>query len=879
SAFWSTSATGVNATSNNATTALDQLRFSAGTDATGSYTVTVSGAQTARQLSLEYGNITFSGGTINLSSNRSGTASNVGTGIVLASTAGNATISSNLTIDGVQMLNIAADKSLTLNTGTFTRNAGSSLNIISGTVNSSMTGLSSLTNGILGPWATIGQGNSTRYATIASGTTISGLTGTAAETAANVTDGNGTLNYDVAGASAAFGAGASVNTLRFTGGGGTMSGNLTTNGLLHAGSGGTTLSGDITIGSTRELVVTPASNSFTISGVLKDNAGGPSSLLVTQAGNSTVLGLTLSNNNTYSGGTTISNARLAISANNALGTGAVSVLKGGVAVVGDYGGVLEVSNNITWSNDMSLAGQGYYGYSGALRNISGNNTHTGTITAADIVTRITATSGTLSLNGNINLTTAGAYNNLLQHAGGDIRLGGGGITGSATTIGVLGTAGGTNFLILDRAFAWGNSTALLLGSGVNYGRVDLNGNNQSVTSLTASGNVTTENLITNRSSTLASFTINNTSNFNATPTFSGNLVIVKNGGGQATMSTIGTHTGGWIINNGTLSTGSAQTFGTGNVTINSGGTIGLSAGTSSYSNNFSIAGPGSANGALQASASGNYTFSGAVALTGDATLGARATTGSGTGLIFTGGISTGGANRTLTLNTFGGTFGNSTVNTNHISLNSTTNLGTGGNLTMGNGMVAGGTGTYNINVGGNTWGTTIVQGLSTAAASSNTTLNLGAANALGSSSSVLQLGNFNTAREQITVNLNGNSQTIGGLRSFGSTGSASANGTRTVTSDTAATLTIDNSSGTNYLYNGVISGAISLTKNGNATQTLSGTNTYSGTTTINQGVLNITSNSTLPGLSTNGRYSVANGATLAVSNAVTDADIASMLGT
>jgi fibronectin-binding autotransporter adhesin len=148
-------------------------------------------------------------------------------------------------------------------------------------------------------------------------------------------------------------------------------------------------------------------------------------------------------------------------------------------------------------------------------------------------------------------------------------------------------------------------------------------------------------------------------------------------------------------------------------------------------------------------------------------------------------------------------------------------------------------------VGNNTWGTLIVKAASTAGASSNATLNLGAANALGGSGAVLQLGNSNTALEGITVNLNGNSQTIGGLRSFGSTGSASVNGTRTVTSATAATLTIDNSSATNYLYDGVISGNLSLVKNGTATQTLSGNNTYTGTTSVAGGTLLLSGNGTL----------------------------------
>ena len=70
-----------------------------------------------------------------------------------------------------------------------------------------------------------------------------------------------------------------------------------------------------------------------------------------------------------------------------------------------------------------------------------------------------------------------------------------------------------------------------------------------------------------------------------------------------------------------------------------------------------------------------------------------------------------------------------------------------------------------------------------------------------------------------------------------------------------------------------------LTKVGSGTQTLGGTNTYTGNTTISNGALSITTTGALPGFSTSGRYSVANGATLAVYNAVTDANITSMLGT
>lgn len=76
-----------------------------------------------------------------------------------------------------------------------------------------------------------------------------------------------------------------------------------------------------------------------------------------------------------------------------------------------------------------------------------------------------------------------------------------------------------------------------------------------------------------------------------------------------------------------------------------------------------------------------------------------------------------------------------------------------------------------------------------------------------------------------------------------------------------------------------LSGAIGLVKNGAGTLTLSGSNSYSGNTAVNSGVLSITDLSALPGYNINGRFSVESGATLAVYNAVTDANVTTLLGT
>ena len=78
----------------------------------------------------------------------------------------------------------------------------------------------------------------------------------------------------------------------------------------------------------------------------------------------------------------------------------------------------------------------------------------------------------------------------------------------------------------------------------------------------------------------------------------------------------------------------------------------------------------------------------------------------------------------------------------------------------------------------------------------------------------------------------------------------------------------------------VVSGSgIGILKNGPGVLTLSAANTYTGNATISSGVMSIINVNALPGYNTNGRFTVAPRATLGVYNAVTDAEITTLLNT
>ncbi len=127
---------------------------------------------------------------------------------------------------------------------------------------------------------------------------------------------------------------------------------------------------------------------------------------------------------------------------------------------------------------------------------------------------------------------------------------------------------------------------------------------------------------------------------------------------------------------------------------------------------------------------------------------------------------------------------------------------------------------------------------------STNTYNLGAGNVIPDATNLNLTGNA-----ALVLNA-ANGETIGSL--------ASTNATPTVALTTAGqALTLGNA--TNTAFSGVISGAGGIIKQGTGTQTLSGVNTFTGTTTINGGAISVAADT---GLGTAPGAAVANAVTL-----------------
>jgi fibronectin-binding autotransporter adhesin len=509
--FWSNSSAGTGSTFTTSTGNTNDLHFSAGTNGTGG-TVTVSGAQSANSIIFEEGAITLSGGT----SITLGGGGGVNSGLIFNSTTGLNTISTALilgsaaaftnndnslqTISGgvtgafALTLNGSGTGGLTLssgsinNGGTITNSgSGTGTTTISSVIGTNVTGVtenSSTSTLVLSGANTyttatnvtagvLNIRNNTALGTTATGTIVS--SGAALQLQGGIAVGNEALTLDGAGIGAS-------GALRNISEDNSWAGTITINSTTRINSDSGTLTLDVTSGN----AITGSNDALQFGGagdvtVNDAIATGTGTLTKDGAG-----ALTLSGANTYTGATTVSAGVLNIQNNTALGTTA-----GGATV--SSGAALELQGGIAvGAESLSLNGTGISS-GGGLRNISGDNSWSGTITLADVAGahRINSDSGTLTLeaigetgNTTKTLTVGGAGNVVVN-----------GIISGGSDMGVAKDGAGT--LTLTEANTYNNGTTVTGGtllvsnttgtSGTGSGSVTVNG---SGTTLGGTGTIT-----------------------------------------------------------------------------------------------------------------------------------------------------------------------------------------------------------------------------------------------------------------------------------------------------------------------------------------------------------------------------------------------------
>ena len=381
--------------------------------------------------------------------------------------------------------------------------------------------------------------------------------------------------------------------------------------------------------------------------------------------------LILSGNNTYNR-LFVNNGEVEARSNTALGNNATTVATGAA---------LQLSNNLSAANALTVSGSGVGG-TGAIRNLSGNNTLSGAVTLSSATT-LGADAGNLTLSGTvsgpaINLTTVGAGNltlsNTLNLTTGSLVAGSTGnltLSGSASNV-LAGATVNSGTLILAKT---GGATALsgnvTIGDGVGTDTLRLAGSNQIAS--TANVSVTSSGVfdLNGNTNTVAkldgavgssvtlgagNLTVSGASESSYAGTITGTAASVLNKSGTGRLSLSGNNssftgnvnlTAGIINVSGTAS----NVLGTGNLTVSGSGNLEIQGGAT-LANRMTLnsTGTGAQDGALQ-NISGNNTVSGNLTLAGAS----RIQSDSGT-LALTGNISL-GAN---TLNVGGA--GNTTIN-------------------------------------------------------------------------------------------------------------------------------------------------------------------------------------------------------------------------
>ena len=624
-------------------------------------------------------------------------------------------------------------------------------------------------------------------------------------------------------------------------------------GTVTMGGGNLTVTGATTIDNAIALssdATVDNANAVTLSGAITGTGGltktGSGKLTLSSAGNAYSGGTTLRGEVELGTTGTIGSGTITLNGGTLTTTAAIQTLTNAIAI-GSSNGTVKTANALTLSGTVSGSGALTKDGAGTVT-LSGANTYTGTTTVS---------AGTLTLNGGSAIADAGAVTvnsgaTLTLSAGetigsltgsGSVTLGANTLTvalssGSATFSGAIGGTGGltktgTGTLTLSGTNTYSGATTVS-GGGLTVSGGSAISNSSAVAvdsgaTLTLSANETIGSLAGAGSVALGSYTLS-TGASGASTTFSGVLSgsgnLAKGGSGTLTLSGANTYTGTTSISGGTLSVTDATNIGSGTLTIDLGTlaitgtgasfanaiTAGTGGATISVSNTATLTGVVGGSGALTKTGTGTLTLSGTNTYSGVTTVSTGTLAVSGASAIADTGAVTVSSGATLELGaaeTIGSLSGAGSVTLGGHTL--TVNLSGGATTFSGaiggtGGLTKTGTGTLTLS-GANTY-----TGATTVSGGFLTTLG---GSAIGDSSAV-------TVESGATLILAA-AETIGSLAGAGS-----------VTLLDTLTTGADNSTSS---FSGVLSGTGGLTKTGTGTLTLSGTSTYAGPTTVSAGTL------------------------------------------
>jgi autotransporter-associated beta strand protein/T5SS/PEP-CTERM-associated repeat protein len=630
-------------------------------------------------------------------------------------------------------------------------------------------------------------------------------------------------------------------------------------------SGALTLAGNTTIN---------VGGNLTITGAIGESA---TSSGLTKLGSGTLI---LAGTNTYTGDTTISAGLVNVRQSGALGAGT------GVVTVAS-GTALQLQGNATITgHDLTLNGVGYLAATGALRNLAGNNTWGGNVTLASDSNLQIETGSTLTITGGLN----GGNRELTKNGSGTLVLGGAGTFLGNVTI----NAGA---LIVDHSLALQSANVTLNSNPLTFGNVTA----ATFGGLTGNSPIS----LTNASAGAVTLTIDTAVNSTFYSVLSGSGSLVKTGTGTFTLYGTNTFTGSTLISGGTLRLNTALalqyspvalagtgslTFSTNSVTLaglSGGGSVSLSspsavtltvntAATSSYDGVISGLGSFIKDGTGNLTLAGANTFTGNTSITGGTlTLGhslalqSSLFTATGAGTLSFGELTAatfGGltGSRAVTLTNAASTPAGVALTINTAVTNSYTGIFSGlGSLTKE------GTGTLSLG-GANSYAGTTTVNAGTLNVSSTTALGTTAAGTTVASGATLEIAGLNIGAESLTLSGSG----VGGAGALTTLNYSTVGGPVTLAGDTA----LGGNGG--LIVTGAIGetgGARALTKVGNMTLTLSGTNTYTGVTNINNGRLTVTSANGLG--TTVGGTVVASGASLEIAGVNVGNEAVTLSGT